>query len=125
MALIIVADDEVLLADLLIMLLEDEGHEVRPAQNGAEAFTLMQERRPDLLITDFMMPAMTGLELANAVRGDERLSDVPVLLVSGAQGAIARTRPELFDVVIDKPYKVKDLLRIVNELLVRSRTPRH
>jgi len=50
-----------------------------------------------------MMPLMTGLELAQAMRRDAALSSIPIVLVSGGQASIGRGRPELFDAVLDKP----------------------
>jgi len=117
MALILVADDEYLLAVLLADTLVEEGHEVVIASNGRAALERMRERRPALVITDFMMPIMTGLELAEAVRADAELADVPIILVSGAQGSLARTRAELFAAIIDKPYADELLLVEVRRVL--------
>jgi len=117
MAIIVIAEDEFLLADMLASFLEDEGHEVASAPHGIGALELIRERPPELIITDFMMPLMTGLELAHAVRADQQLKDIPIILVSGAQGSIGRAHPDAFDVVMDKPYKLEDLLQIVNRLL--------
>ncbi|ANN66565.1 response regulator [Bordetella bronchialis] len=117
MALILVADDEILLAEMLADLLEDAGHEVLTAPHGGAALALMRSRRPDLLITDFMMPLMTGLELAEAVRADESMRALPIILVTGAQGLLARQSPNLFDLVVDKPYDPRALLAQVDGLL--------
>jgi CheY-like chemotaxis protein len=117
MAIIVVAEDEFLLASMLEALLEDEGHEVRIAPHGLAALKLTRTHRPDLIITDFMMPLMTGLELAQAVRSDAAIAQTPILLVSGAQGAIGRAHPDTFNAVLDKPYDAKVLLSIVQDLL--------
>ena len=118
MALIAVVDDEFLLADLLAALLVGEGHEVMTAPHGRAALQMIRERKPALVITDFMMPLMTGLELAEAMRADAELSDVPVILVSGAQGAMARERhADLFAGIFDKPYDRRAMLKTVADLL--------
>lgn len=117
MAIIVIAEDEFLLADMLQLFLEDEGHEVWAAPHGIEALELIRERTPALIITDFMMPLMTGLELAHAVRADDALADIPIILVSGAQGSIGRAHPEAFNVVMDKPYSLDELLSVVNRLI--------
>jgi CheY-like chemotaxis protein len=114
MALIVVADDEFLLATILADFLEDEGHEVVIASHGLEALELIRTRKPALLITDFMMPVMTGLELATALRGDRNLADLPILLVSGAEASIGRQRDDLFTQVFDKPYRNQDMLEAVH-----------
>jgi CheY-like chemotaxis protein len=117
MALIVVAEDEFLLADLLAPYLEDEGHDVAKAPHGVGALELIRERRPSLVITDFMMPLMNGLELAQAIRADAMIADIPIILVSGAQGSIGRAHPDAFNAVLDKPYILSELLESVNRLL--------
>lgn len=120
MALILIAEDEYLLAVMLAGFLEDAGHEVRMAPHGAAALMLLEERRPDLLISDYMMPLMNGVELAEAVRKHAFLGSMPILLVSGAQGHLARSRPDLFTAVLDKPYAAKELLEVVQRLLAEA-----
>jgi CheY-like chemotaxis protein len=118
MALIAVVDDEFLLADLLAGLLIGEGHEVMTAAHGRAALQMIRDRKPALVITDFMMPLMTGLELAQAMQADSDLADIPVILVSGAQGASTREKyPDLFAAVFDKPYDRREMLRVVADLL--------
>lgn len=117
MALILVVDDEYLLATLLGDILEDEGHEVVLAANGRAALERVRERRPALIITDFMMPVMTGLELAQALLADAEIEGIPVILVSGAQGSLAREYPELFHAVLDKPYDNAVLINEVGKAL--------
>ena len=120
MALIAVVDDEFLLADLLASLLVGEGHEVMTAPHGRAALLIVRERKPALIITDFMMPLMTGLELAQALQADSELSDIPLILVSGAQGSTAREHHNnLFAAIFDKPYDAKAMLETVQEILDR------
>jgi CheY-like chemotaxis protein len=117
---IVVAEDEFLIADMLVVTLEEAGYEVHDAPHGAAALKLIRELIPDLVITDFMMPLMTGLELAEAIKADGALQRIPIVLVSGAQGAIARGRKDLFDLVFDKPYEIDRLLAAVEQLGGRS-----
>lgn len=117
MAYILVADDEFLLAMILSDVLEDEGYEVAMVSNGEAALSAVYKRRPDLVITDFMMPTMTGLEFAEAIRADKTMAGLPIILVSGAQGAVARERPELFQAVLDKPYQISYMLEIVKQYI--------
>ena len=113
---IVVAEDEFLIADLLVVSLEDAGHEVHDAAHGMDALKLIRSLEPDLVITDFLMPLMTGLELAETMKADSVLQGIPIILVSGAQGAIARSRTDLFDLVFDKPYAMDRLLTAVADL---------
>lgn len=119
MAVIVVADDEFLLAQMLADLLEDEGHSVLTAQDGRRALDLLRTSDAKLLITDFMMPRMNGLELAQEIRADEVLSDLPILLVSGAQSKIARQHTDLFNEVLDKPYSHRRVVELVAEMIGR------
>ena len=121
MALIVVAEDEFLLGDMLATLLEDCGHEVIVAPHGAAALEAIRSKRPDLVITDFMMPLMTGLELAQELRSDTAFSTLPIVLLSGAQGRIGRSRPDMFDAVLDKPYDPKRLISLVDDLLAKHK----
>jgi CheY-like chemotaxis protein len=113
MALILVVDDEYLLAMLLADMLTDEGHEVVVASNGRTALERIRERRPALIVTDFMMPVMTGLELAEAIQADAEISGIPIILMSGAQGYIARQREDLFYAILDKPFQTESVLKKV------------
>ena len=117
MPLIVIAEDEFLIAEVLVMMLEEAGYEVASAPHGKAALELIRERRPALVVTDFMMPLMTGLELAQTMRSDKNLAHIPIILVSGAQGGIGRAHPEVFDAVLDKPYNERKLMEAVSRLL--------
>ena len=117
MAVIVVADDEFLLADMMVSVLGDAGHTARAAPHGLAALKLIRSLRPELVITDFMMPLMTGLELAQAMKDDPELADIPIILVSGAPGITGRGHPDGFDAVLDKPCNVVALIDLVRRLL--------
>ncbi|XAZ26238.1 response regulator (plasmid) [Sinorhizobium sp. B11] len=117
MPLIVIAEDEYLIAEVLVMMLEDAGYEVASAPHGKAALALVRERSPSLVVTDFMMPLMTGLELAQTMRSDKDLARIPIVLVSGAQGSIGRAHPDVFDAVLDKPYNEKKLIETVSRLI--------
>lgn len=116
---IVIAEDEFLVADMLVLTLEEAGYEIRSAPHGLAALDLIRVERPDLLITDFMMPLMTGLELAEALKADPATQTIPIILVSGAQGSIGRGRADLFDRVLDKPYSLTEIVDVAAELLRR------
>jgi len=120
--MIVVAEDEFLLGDMLASMLEDNGHEVAVAPHGLAALDMIRSKHADLLITDFMMPLMTGLELAAAIRLESGYEEMPIILVSGAQGSIGRANPDKFDAVMDKPYNTHKLMQAVEDLLARSRS---
>jgi len=110
MTTILIVDDEYLIADILGFAMEDEGYMVVKASNGRKALEVLDRERPSLVITDFMMPVMDGLEFARAVRQRPAFADLPVFLMSGAQGSIGRASPDLFNIVFDKPFDINKVI---------------
>lgn len=117
MKTVLVVDDEFLIADLLAVTLEENGYRVIKANHGKKALDAICAQPPHLIITDFMMPLMNGLELAQAVKANSVTSNIPIILVSAAEGAIARNRTDLFVAVYDKPFDVLDVLAKVSQLI--------
>lgn len=119
MTTILVVDDEYLVADVVSFALEDAGYLVVTASNGRLGLEAVIRERPDLVITDYMMPAMNGMELARALaeRAGTGARPVPVVLMTGAQRVLAQQSPELFAAIIDKPFVMRELLRVVGELV--------
>lgn len=112
---ILIVDDEYLIADILGYALEDEGFLVEKASNGRKALEALKEKRVQLVITDYMMPVLNGEELVRSMREDPALSELPVILMSGAQAN--QGCPQLFDAVFDKPFDMDCMIAKVHELL--------
>ncbi|MDJ0387064.1 response regulator [Roseomonas sp. E05] len=121
MTTILVVDDEFLIADLLATELEDQGYRVLQAHHGKKALEILAHERPALIVTDFMMPLMNGLEMAQAIKSQPQYRDLPIILLSGAQGAIARRYPELFAAVYDKPIELWRLSQAIRALIGPAR----
>lgn len=117
MTTILIVDDEYLIADILGYALEDEGYMVVKAGNGRKGLEVLDRERPELVITDFMMPVMDGLEFAQAIRARPASADLPIILMSGAHGSIGRGSPELFAAVFDKPFDVAKVIALVEQLI--------
>ncbi|KPC53201.1 response regulator [Amantichitinum ursilacus] len=117
MTTILVVDDEFLIADILGMALEDEGYMVVFASNGKRALEVLARERAGLVITDFMMPVMNGMELAQNIKSRPETAHLPIILMSGAQAHIANQHPELFASVFDKPFDIDMLLERVAQLI--------
>lgn len=117
MTTILVVDDEHLIADILCYALEDEGFVVVKASNGQKGLELLERERPALIITDFMMPVMDGLEFAKAIRALPSVNHLPIILISGAQAHIGMKRSELFNAVLEKPFNIDSILANVRGLL--------
>lgn len=116
MTTILIVDDEYLIADILGFALEDEGYMTVTASNGKKGLEILAREKPELVITDFMMPVMGGLEFAEAIRAREDFRHLPILLMSGAQAAKGRERPDLFEAVFDKPFQIDAVIAKVKEL---------
>jgi CheY-like chemotaxis protein len=117
MTTILVVDDEFLITDILVDVLEEDGFRVLTASNGRKALEILDKETPALVVTDFMMPLMNGLELAQAIKANPGWAQIPVILLSGAQGAIARGYPDLFVAVYDKPFRIEAVVAMVREII--------
>jgi DNA-binding response OmpR family regulator len=111
---ILIADDEEFIVDLLATLLEDEQYRVLRAYDGEEALRAVQRERPHLIITDVMMPKLTGTDLARRVRaGDVTQSATPIILMSAV-----RQPPAIPDThYLAKPFDIDQVLDLVERLL--------
>jgi CheY-like chemotaxis protein len=111
-ATILIVDDESDILFLLRMTLESAGYVVVEADNGASALEQAKHARPDLLITDLMMPVMDGRQLIDRIRAHPQLADMPIILVSanpnGTVGAHA---------IMRKPFRQEELINNVRTLL--------
>lgn len=117
MTTILIVDDEYLIADILSYALEDEGYLTVTAGSGQRALTILEREQPQLIITDYMMPGMNGIEFAEAVREHKLLHSVPILLMSGAQAHLGIGRPDLFLKVFDKPFGIHEVVSAIKALV--------
>jgi two-component system, sensor histidine kinase and response regulator len=116
---ILIAEDSPTQAEQLRFLLEMQGHSVRVAANGRVALDSARARMPALLITDVLMPEMDGYELCRAVKDDDALCDVPVMLVTSLTSIcdVARGLACGADNFIRKPYDPDALIDRIDYLL--------
>lgn len=84
MSTILLVDDEQEMLDLFTEVLELMDHRVLGAHDGREALSIARQASPDLVVTDWNMPRMTGLELCHELHSDARLSGIPIILHSSA-----------------------------------------
>jgi len=111
---VLVVDDEEDVRDFLKSLLEDHGYSVRLAEDGLQAMTLIQEKLPDLVLLDLMMPQETGTGLYRRMREHRELKEVPVIVISGLAGrhvAVSKSVP-----VFDKPIDQEGLLNAIEAM---------
>ena len=112
--LILVVDDAPAVRELVQDILEPDGYEVVGAASGSRALSLMAERLPDLVITDLLMPAMSGFALRSAMLRRSELAPIPVVILSGYWHRPKETL-EAAEVLI-KPISVDRLRECVRRL---------
>ena len=116
----LIAEDELSAAKMLATVLEMEGFTVALAPNGKRALEIIDEVKPELIITDYMMPVMNGIELAQAVRAMPRFANVPILVTSGALEKSLAAYAAFFTAFLRKPYSIDALLDVVGKILAKS-----
>lgn len=114
---ILIADDDIMMLKTMEFKLKKEGFEVVPAKDGNEALELVKNNSFDLIVTDIMMPYLTGLELVDRTRNELNLK-TPIIVLSGV--GLEKTVLEAFDLgaddFIDKPFSPSELVVRIKRL---------
>jgi CheY-like chemotaxis protein len=113
---ILVAEDDPIVAHTLRMALVVDGHSVEMAEDGKQALAQFEAGKHDLVITDFKMATMDGLELAEAIK--QRSQSTPVILLTAYNEAITAAGGPVsnVDIVLRKPCSVRDLQSALEKL---------
>ena len=121
---ILIIDDEINIVELLKFNLEINGYHVDYSYDGFDGFIKAKEVKPDLILLDWMLPNISGIELLNKIRGDKDLKGIPVIMltaknmendkVEGLEGGA--------DDYITKPFSVKELIARISSVLRRYNT---
>lgn len=116
---VMVVDDSVTVRKVTSRILERQGMDVLLAKDGVEAVALLQERRPDVMLLDIEMPRMDGFEVARQVRHDDRLSDLPIVMISSRTGDKHKEHANQLGVnkFLGKPFQENELLATIDELV--------
>ena len=123
MKLVLLIEDEYGNAEVLGMLLEEAGFRVTVATNGKEGLEKLSGEKPALILSDFMMPYLTGAELGTAVRADSALADVPFVIITATTEATVQQRFKDYDAFVQKPYSADGLLKLIEHLATHGRPP--
>ncbi|WP_292527864.1 phosphate regulon transcriptional regulator PhoB [Methylocystis sp.] len=123
---ILVVEDETSLATLLVYNLEAEGYQVEHVDNGDEAELRLAESPPDLVILDWMLPGVSGLEICRRLRARDSAKDMPVIMLTarGEEGERVRGLSVGADDYVVKPFSTPELMARVRALLRRARPER-
>lgn len=119
---ILIVDDDAGLAELIVEWLEERGYRTRTVRNGRAALDSIRAETPDLVVTDLMMPEISGMAMARALRSHPRYAVLPVVLMTSMSPRVVSESRILFDAVLDKPFTPEDLFATIEPLLqARSR----
>jgi len=122
---VLIADDEPNILVSLEFLMQREGHQVLLARDGQEAWAMIRQHRPALVLLDVMMPGKTGFEVCQAVRADESLAATRILLLTakGRETDVAQGLGVGADAYMTKPFSTQELAARVRSLLAQERAP--
>lgn len=116
---ILVADDESHILNVVSLKLRNAGYNVITARDGQEAYELAVQERPDLLITDYHMPQLSGLELCQRMKQDPATANVPAIMLTARGYHLEPHDTEESGILrmLSKPFSPRHLLTTVNEVL--------
>lgn len=121
MTTILIVDDEAVIVDLLRIVLEDAGYQVVVATDGHDALAALAVQRPKLILTDYMMPGMNGVDLARAVHDDPALAHIPLVMMSAVR--LPGSHDGLWVAELPKPWRLEQVLKTVAELIGAAAPP--
>lgn len=115
----LVVDDSITVRRVTERFLQRNGLRVFTAKDGLDAISVMQEQKPDVILLDIEMPRMDGYEFASHVRNDERVADVPIIMITSRVGDKHRARAIELGVndYLGKPYQDAQLLEAIRRQL--------
>ena len=119
---VLVVDDEVHIVHVVAIKLRNNGYEPIAAGNGEEAYELACRENPDIIIADYQMPVMTGLELIEKLRANDQTAHIPVILLTARSFAIDECRQQQLRIsqCVTKPFSPKELLRTIEDILYQG-----
>ncbi|CDK97778.1 DNA-binding response regulator in two-component regulatory system with PhoR (or CreC) [Magnetospirillum gryphiswaldense MSR-1 v2] len=119
--LILIVEDEAALATMLRYNLEKEGYRVCEAGDGEEALTLVSERKPDLVVLDWMLPSLSGIEVCRQLRRKPATRELPIIMLTarGEEGDKIRGLNTGADDYMTKPFSLPELMARIRAMLRR------
>lgn len=119
---ILVVDDEDPIREMIAMALEGQGYNVLEAADGRAAHNLCIDQRPDLILLDWMMPGLDGIELARRLQRDDHTREIPIIMLTAKAEEDSRVKglETGVDDYITKPFSVRELIARVKAVLRRT-----
>ncbi len=119
---VLVVDDEIHIVHVVAIKLRNNGYEVISADNGVEALETALRDKPDIIVTDYQMPAMTGLELVGKLREHEETKNTPIIMLTARSFAISQEQKDELKIqgCLSKPFSPKELLGNIEDILYQK-----
>lgn len=119
---VLIVEDEPSMVELLRYNLESEGFEVKSAYDGEEAMLLIEEQTPDLVLLDWMLPKLSGIEICRQLRRNQEFRNLPVIMITarGEESDRIRGLDVGADDYVSKPFSPAELLARVRAVLRRN-----
>lgn len=116
---VLVVDDEFHIVQVVAIKLRNNGFAVVTADNGADAYDLACAEKPDVIITDYQMPQMSGLELIEKLRQNEATQEIPVLMLTARGFAIEDEQRQALKIAhcLSKPFSPREVLQSIESVL--------
>ncbi len=120
---VLIVEDEAAIVTLLKYNLEKEGFHVISTGDGSEAVKMVKDHRPDIIVLDWMLPGMTGIEIAKHIRWNEDIKNTPIIMLSarGEEGDRIRGLDSGADDYMVKPFSPPELISRINAVFRRIR----
>ena len=121
---ILVADDESHILHVVSLKLKNAGYRVLTARDGQEALEMAQQEKPDLLITDYHMPQLSGIELCRKLKQDPATTNIPAIMLTARGYSLEPADTEQSGILrmLSKPFSPRHLLATVEEVLAGGAT---
>jgi CheY-like chemotaxis protein len=119
---VLVVDDEVHIVQVVAIKLRNNGFEVVTAENGAEGLEAAVREKPDLIVSDFQMPVLSGLEMIEQLRGKSETRDIPVIMLTARGFAIEEDKRQQLRIsaCLSKPFSPREVLQSIEEVLAQK-----
>jgi twitching motility two-component system response regulator PilH len=118
MTTVLVVEDTISEQNLIVGYLVESGYNVISATNGQDAIKKIESKKPDVVITDLVMPGMSGLELCRSLKKNIETKDVPIVACTSKNQELDKLwgMKQGIDVYITKPFSREDILRAVRSV---------
>ncbi|MFT6917041.1 MAG: two-component system phosphate regulon response regulator PhoB [Motiliproteus sp.] len=119
---VLIVDDEAPIREMLVLALEMAGYECQEADNAQEAMSLVVDKRPDLILLDWMMPGTSGIDLARRLKKDSLTADIPIIMLTakGDEDNKVQGLEAGADDYITKPFSPRELVARLKAVLRRT-----